>query len=270
MVVINDAFAVPYRAKLDVIMGGCPFFLGMGDTPEYRRDTAAMRKAIRREDIPVRLAGAVETLAEEVVDRAGGRLEVVDELGEPMTDTSAGFLVVREPWPSMLRGIWGDRERFKETYWSRFPGMYFAGDGARYDEDGDIWLLGRVDDVMNVSGHRLSTTEIESSLVAHPSVAESAVVGAKDETTGEAVVAFVLLTEDAAAADRGQLVPVAEQRHPDPALVGHREQGAGGVLIEHPGLVHHQEVDRLGRGVREGPRGAAQDPARCQEGMDLR
>ncbi|MGJ5609708.1 acetate--CoA ligase [Micrococcus luteus] len=129
-------------------------------------------------------------------------LEVVDELGEPMTDTSAGFLVVREPWPSMLRGIWGDRERFKETYWSRFPGMYFAGDGARYDEDGDIWLLGRVDDVMNVSGHRLSTTEIESSLVAHPSVAESAVVGAKDETTGEAVVAFVLLTEDAAAADR--------------------------------------------------------------------
>ena len=132
-------------------------------------------------------------------------LEVVDELGEPMTDTSAGFLVVREPWPSMLRGIWGDRERFKETYWSRFPGMYFAGDGARYDEDGDIWLLGRVDDVMNVSGHRLSTTEIESSLVAHPSVAESAVVGAKDETTGEAVVAFVLLTEVAAAA--GARVP---------------------------------------------------------------
>ena len=132
----------------------------------------------------------------------GISLDVVDESGASVGKGEQGFLVVREPWPSMLRGIWGDRERFKETYWSRFPGMYFAGDGARYDEDGDIWLLGRVDDVMNVSGHRLSTTEIESSLVAHPSVAESAVVGAKDETTGEAVVAFVLLTEDAAAADR--------------------------------------------------------------------
>ncbi|WP_295019324.1 AMP-binding protein, partial [uncultured Micrococcus sp.] len=131
----------------------------------------------------------------------GVSLEVVDELGEPMTGSTApGFLVAREPWPSMLRGIWGNPERFKETYWNRFPGMYFAGDGARYDEDGDIWLLGRVDDVMNVSGHRLSTTEIESSLVAHPKVAESAVVGAADETTGEAVVAFVLLTEEAAAA----------------------------------------------------------------------
>ena len=129
-------------------------------------------------------------------------LEVVDELGEPMTDTSAGFLVVREPWPSMLRGIWGDRERFKETYWSRFPGMYFAGDGARYDEDGDIWLLGRVDDVMNVSGHRLSTPEIESALVSHPSVAEAAVVGAKDETTGQAVFAFVILSDQATAENR--------------------------------------------------------------------
>jgi acetyl-CoA synthetase len=93
----------------------------------------------------------------------------------------------------MLRGIWGDPERFKETYWSRFPGRYFAGDGAKLDEDGDLWLLGRVDDVMNVSGHRLSTTEIESALVAHPFVAEAAVVGAKDETTGQAVVAFVIL-----------------------------------------------------------------------------
>jgi acetyl-CoA synthetase len=93
----------------------------------------------------------------------------------------------------MLRGIWGDPERFKETYWSRFPGRYFAGDGAKLDDDGDLWLLGRVDDVMNVSGHRLSTTEIESALVAHPFVAEAAVVGAKDETTGQAVVAFVIL-----------------------------------------------------------------------------
>ncbi|WP_343282088.1 acetate--CoA ligase [Micrococcus sp. 2A] len=126
-------------------------------------------------------------------------LTVVDEAGEPLEGTAAGFLVAREPWPSMLRGIWGDPERFKETYWSRFPGMYFAGDGARYDEDGDIWLLGRVDDVMNVSGHRLSTQEIESSLVAHELVAESAVVGAADETTGQSVVAFVLLTEEASA-----------------------------------------------------------------------
>ena len=123
----------------------------------------------------------------------GISVDVVDEMGESVPDGSGGFLVIREPWPSMLRGIWGDPERFKETYWSRFDNMYFAGDGAKKDEDGDIWLLGRVDDVMNVSGHRLSTTEIESALVSHPSVAEAAVVGAADDTTGEAVVAFVIL-----------------------------------------------------------------------------
>ena len=106
---------------------------------------------------------------------------------------AAGYLVLTEPWPSMLRGIWGDPERYRETYWSRFPDMYFAGDGAKKDADGDIWLLGRVDDVMNVSGHRLSTTEIESALVSHPKVAEAAVVGAADETTGQAVCAFVIL-----------------------------------------------------------------------------
>jgi acetyl-CoA synthetase len=104
-----------------------------------------------------------------------------------------GYLVLTEPWPSMLRGIWGDPERFTETYWSRFPGMYFAGDGAKKDEDGDIWLLGRVDDVMNVSGHRISTTEVESALVGHPAVAEAAVVGAADATTGQGIVAFVTL-----------------------------------------------------------------------------
>ena len=97
------------------------------------------------------------------------------------------------PWPAMLRGIWGDHQRYVDTYWSRFEGRYFAGDGAKRDQDGDIWLLGRVDDVMNVSGHRLSTTEIESALVSHPMVAEAAVVGATDETTGQAVVAFVIL-----------------------------------------------------------------------------
>ncbi len=121
---------------------------------------------------------------------------VWDDTGAPVGPGGGGYLVLDEPWPSMLRGIWGDDERFKETYWSRFPGVYFAGDGAKYDEDGDIWLLGRVDDVMNVSGHRLSTTEIESALVSHPYVAEAAVVGASDDTTGQAVVAFVILRGD--------------------------------------------------------------------------
>jgi acetyl-CoA synthetase len=112
-------------------------------------------------------------------------------------DGSGGYLVLTEPWPSMLRTIWGDDDRYKETYWSRFPGKYFAGDGAKKDADGDLWLLGRVDDVMNVAGHRLSTTEIESALVSNPKVAEAAVVGAADETTGQAVVAFVILRGEA-------------------------------------------------------------------------
>jgi acetyl-CoA synthetase len=127
----------------------------------------------------------------------GIAVDVVDELGESVPNGHGGFLVIREPWPAMLRGIWGDPERFKETYWSRFETMYFAGDGAKKDDDGDVWLLGRVDDVMNISGHRLSTAEIESALVSHPAVAEAAVVGAADETTGQAVVAFVILREDA-------------------------------------------------------------------------
>ncbi|HIW99022.1 MAG TPA: acetate--CoA ligase [Candidatus Nesterenkonia stercoripullorum] len=123
----------------------------------------------------------------------GIEVGVVDEMGEPLERGKAGLLVIKEPWPAMLRGIWNNPERYKDTYWSRFDNVYFAGDGARTDEDGDIWLMGRVDDVMNVSGHRLSTTEIESALVSHPRVAESAVVGAQDATTGEAVVAFVIL-----------------------------------------------------------------------------
>ncbi|HSO91719.1 MAG TPA: acetate--CoA ligase [Arthrobacter sp.] len=127
----------------------------------------------------------------------GIAVDVVDEAGESVPNGSGGYLVIREPWPAMLRGIWGDPERFKETYWSRFETMYFAGDGAKRDEDGDIWLLGRVDDVMNISGHRLSTAEIESALVSHPAVAEAAVVGAADETTGQSVVAFVILRGDA-------------------------------------------------------------------------
>lgn len=122
--------------------------------------------------------------------------DVVDEMGDPVPDGSGGYLVLTEPWPAMLRGIWGDPQRFADTYWSRFEGRYFAGDGAKKDHDGDLWLLGRVDDVMNVSGHRLSTTEIESALVSHPMVAEAAVVGASDETTGQAVVAFVILRQE--------------------------------------------------------------------------
>ncbi|SDL26246.1 acetate--CoA ligase [Arthrobacter sp. ok362] len=123
--------------------------------------------------------------------------DVVNDAGAPVANGSGGYLVLREPWPSMVRTIWGDNDRYVETYWSRFPGLYFAGDGAKKDEDGDIWLLGRVDDVMNVAGHRLSTTEIESALVAHPKVAEAAVVGALDDTTGQAIVAFVILRSGA-------------------------------------------------------------------------
>ena len=122
---------------------------------------------------------------------------VVDDEGNAVKPGSGGYLVLTEPWPAMLRTIWGDDDRYRETYWSRFKDMYFAGDGAKLDDDGDIWLLGRVDDVMNVSGHRLSTTEIESALVSHPKVAEAAVVGANDADTGQAVNAFVILREHA-------------------------------------------------------------------------
>ncbi len=123
--------------------------------------------------------------------------DVVDDDGVPVQPGSGGYLVLTEPWPSMLRTIWGDDARYVDTYWSRFPGKYFAGDGAKLDEDGDIWLLGRVDDVMNVSGHRLSTTEIESALVSSPKVAEAAVVGASDPVTGQGIVAFVVLRAEA-------------------------------------------------------------------------
>ena len=127
----------------------------------------------------------------------GIAIDVVDDDGNRVGNGNGGLLVITKPWPSMLRGIWGDPERFVETYWEKFQkqGYYFAGDGARLDEDGDVWFLGRVDDVMNVSGHRLSTTEIESALVGNEAVAEAAVVGASDETTGQAVVAFVIIKQ---------------------------------------------------------------------------
>jgi acetyl-CoA synthetase len=121
--------------------------------------------------------------------------EVVDDAGEAVHAGQGGYLTLGQPWPAMLRGIWGDPDRYRQTYWSRFPGRYFAGDGAKLDDDSAIWLLGRVDDVMNVSGHRISTTEVESALVAHPAVAEAAVVGASDATTGQGIVAFVILRQ---------------------------------------------------------------------------
>jgi len=121
--------------------------------------------------------------------------ELVDDDGN-VVEEGGGYLTISRPWPSMLRGIWGDPERYAETYWSRFPGKYFAGDGAKLDADGYLWLLGRVDDVMNVSGHRISTTEVESALVDHPSVAEAAVVGATDEVTGQAIIGYVILRGD--------------------------------------------------------------------------
>ena len=123
---------------------------------------------------------------------------VVDDEGREVPNGSGGYLVLTEPWPSMLRTVWGDDQRYKDTYWSRFEGRYFAGDGAKKDEDGDIWLLGRVDDVMLVSGHNISTTEVESALVSHPKVAEAAVVGATDPQTTQAICAFVILRGDAA------------------------------------------------------------------------
>jgi acetyl-CoA synthetase len=134
-------------------------------------------------------------ISAKIVDDDGNELAPSPEGAEPVT----GYLVLDQPWPAMLRGIWGDPERFKETYWTRFAeqGWYFAGDGARYGSDGEIWVLGRIDDVMNVSGHRISTAEVESALVGHSGVAEAAVVGATDEHTGQAICAFVILKDSA-------------------------------------------------------------------------
>jgi acetyl-CoA synthetase len=119
-------------------------------------------------------------------------VELVDDSGKKV-ERGGGYLTITRPWPGMLRGIWGAPERYRDTYWSNFEGRYFAGDGAKLDDDGYLWLLGRVDDVMNVSGHRISTTEVESALVDHPAVAEAAVVGANDAITGQAIVGYVIL-----------------------------------------------------------------------------
>jgi acetyl-CoA synthetase len=123
----------------------------------------------------------------------GLEADIVDDDGQAVGIPGGGYLVLSRPWPSMLRGIWGDPERYRNTYWRRFDGKYFAGDGAKRDADGYFWLLGRVDDIMLVSGHNISTTEVESALVDHPAVAEAAVVGKADDTTGQAIAAFVIL-----------------------------------------------------------------------------
>jgi acetyl-CoA synthetase len=130
---------------------------------------------------------------------------IVDEAGNAVGNGSGGFLVIRQPWPGMARGIWGDPERYRDTYWSKWPGLYFAGDGAKFDDDGYVWLLGRVDDVMNVSGHRISTMEVESALVEHEAVAEAAVIGVLDDLTGEAIAAFVTLDDRAAGHDDAEV-----------------------------------------------------------------
>jgi acetyl-CoA synthetase len=142
----------------------------------------------------------------------GISVAVVDDVGNEVANGEGGYLVLTQPWPSMTRGIWGDPERFFDIYWSRFPGKYFAGDGAKLDPEGDLWLLGRVDDVMNISGHRLSTTEVEHALVGHHAVAEAAVVGASDETTGQAIVAFVTLKLSAEDAEKDHAVVIEELR----------------------------------------------------------
>ncbi|HEY5111839.1 MAG TPA: acetate--CoA ligase [Acidimicrobiales bacterium] len=150
----------------------------------------------------------------------GISVDVVDNEGKSVGNGEGGYLVITQPWPSMTRGIYGDPERFKETYWSRFPGSYFAGDGAKRDENGDLWLLGRIDDVMNISGHRLSTTEVEHALVGHPAVAEAAVVGASDDTTGQAIVAFVTLKMSADSANEDQTILITELREHVSKVIG--------------------------------------------------
>ncbi len=140
------------------------------------------------------IPGAVPTVPGSATRPFFGVLpDIVDKEGKPVEEGKGGFLIIKKPWPSMLRTIWGDDSRFKEQYWSQIKGSYFTGDGARKDEKGNFWILGRIDDVLNVSGHRLSTMEIESALVADPAVAEAAVVGAPHELKGEAIHCFVTL-----------------------------------------------------------------------------
>lgn len=142
------------------------------------------------------LPGAIPTKPGSCTKPLPGILpEVVNDRGEPVGTNQGGWLVISHPWPGMLRGVWGDDERYKEQYWSRVPHKYLAGDNARIDEDGYFWIMGRIDDVINVSGHRLSTIEIESALVSHPKVAEAAAVGRADDIKGQAIAVFVTLAD---------------------------------------------------------------------------
>ena len=182
---------------------------------------------------------------------------VLDDDGAPVAAGGGGLLAVTAPWPGMLRGIWGDPDRFVETYWSKFAHVdggpfYFAGDGARLDDEGDLWLLGRVDDVMNVSGHRLSTAEIESALVAHPFTAEAAVVGASDETTGQAVVAFVIIKESQQAAAEEVDVNEVLRKHVSEQIGAIARPRRVFVVAELPKTRSGKIMRRLLRDVAEG------------------
>ena len=171
--------------------------------------------------------------------------------------------MLRRPWPAMLRGIYKDHDRFVETYWSRFPGMYFAGDGARVDEDGDFWLMGRVDDVMNVSGHRISTIEVESALVDHPKVAEAAVCGRQDETTGQAIVAFVSLK----GGEEGSPEMMAELREHVATKIGKIARPANIVFTpELPKTRSGKIMRRLLKDVSREPHARRHDDARRPDG----
>jgi acetyl-CoA synthetase len=175
-------------------------------------------------------------------------VEVVDEEGNRI-EQGGGYLTLTRPWPSMLRGIWGDHDRYVKTYWSQYPGRYFAGDGAKIDADGYLWLLGRVDDVMNVSGHRISTTEVESALVDHHAVAEAAVVGASDDVTGQAIVGYVIIRNDAHASDE----LVAELRQHVAAKIGPTARPKRVIIVpDLPKTRSGKIMRRLLRDVAEG------------------
>jgi acetyl-CoA synthetase len=191
---------------------------------------------------------------------------VYDEAGNEVGPGGGGYLVLRRPWPAMLRGIYRDHDRYVETYWSRFPGVYFAGDGARIDEDGDFWLLGRVDDVMNVSGHRISTIEVESALVDHPAVAEAAVCGRLDALTGQAIVAFVTLKGGA----EGSVEMLDELRDHVSKVIGPIAKPANILFTpELPKTRSGKIMRRLLRDVAEdrplGDTTTLADPAVCEE-----
>ena len=182
----------------------------------------------------------------------GISVEVVDEHGEPIAK-GGGYLTITKPWPSMLRGIWGDPDRYLDTYWSTYEGRYFAGDGAKIDDDGYFWLLGRVDDVMNVSGHRVSTTEVESALVDHPAVAEAAVVGATDALTGQAIIGYVIVRGDVAShprADRGDPPARGHQDRPDRPAQGDLRRPRPAQDPQRQD--HAPPAPRRGRGPRPG------------------